>query len=287
MLVSGWKGVDSPQRRDRLQGICSAMRRKRGPGETRAGHVLTDASTGTTGAGHRGRPDLHRHGRGGFTYTVRVLTLGGGDLPRVLASTSAFVVAALFHLQYERTNRLDDFLVALAFGATAILEGTLPLVREIWPGTSTVTLWSTFTLRGSVCADVPRGVAPAPRDSPAQTALHAGNDGGDDRRAHRPHHDRPPVDVGARRLRGVGPGQRGSWASRACWRSGWPAVSYCSSPCAASTDGRAARTTKCCTGSRRGRSCSAWRASTTSCSPRCAPTGSRRVTCCASRPRSC
>ena len=67
-----------------------------------------------------------------------------------LSATSAFAVAALFHLQYERSHRVDDLLIAVAFGTTAILEGTLPLTREMWPATSTVCLWSTFTVRGTV-----------------------------------------------------------------------------------------------------------------------------------------
>jgi signal transduction histidine kinase len=67
-----------------------------------------------------------------------------------LSATSAFAVAALFHLQYERSHRVDDLLISVAFGVTAILEGTLPLMRELWPATSTVSLWSTFTLRGVV-----------------------------------------------------------------------------------------------------------------------------------------
>jgi signal transduction histidine kinase len=65
-----------------------------------------------------------------------------------LSSTSALAIALLFFGRHERSRRVDDLLLALTFGLTAILEAVLPLAAALRPWMSTVALWSRFESRG-------------------------------------------------------------------------------------------------------------------------------------------
>jgi signal transduction histidine kinase len=64
-----------------------------------------------------------------------------------VASTSAFALAVLFHGRHARSRGIDDLLLAVTFGVTSLLEGTLALAGEAWPSTATVDLWSRLASR--------------------------------------------------------------------------------------------------------------------------------------------